>query len=61
MGLAILVTLYAKSCQVSVFSFQVATGLAFFSLVLHLSTLAVLRNRIAQNRTPGSGVPDSPP
>ncbi|KAK3364546.1 hypothetical protein B0T25DRAFT_530470 [Lasiosphaeria hispida] len=48
-GLAILVTLYAKSCQVSVFSFQVATGLAFFSLVLHLSTLAVLRERIAQN------------
>ncbi|KAK0704390.1 hypothetical protein B0H67DRAFT_591272 [Lasiosphaeris hirsuta] len=48
-GLAILVTLYAKSCHVSVYSFQVATGLAFFSLVLHLSTLAVLRERIAQN------------
>ena len=43
-GLAILVALYAKTCSISVFSFQVAVSLAYFSCCIHISTLTVLRD-----------------
>ncbi|KAK0719418.1 hypothetical protein B0H67DRAFT_642774 [Lasiosphaeris hirsuta] len=42
-GLAILIAVYAKSCNLSVFSFELAVALAFFSLMIHLFTLSVLR------------------
>lgn len=42
-GLAILVALYIKSCSVSVFSFEIALSVAYFSCSIHISTLTVLR------------------
>ncbi|KAH8888078.1 hypothetical protein GQ53DRAFT_767975 [Thozetella sp. PMI_491] len=42
-GIAILVALYIKSCSVSVFSFEIAVSVAYFSCSIHISTLTVLR------------------
>jgi hypothetical protein len=43
-GIAILVAVYVKNCSISVYSFQIAASLAWFSCTTHLSTLTVLRN-----------------
>lgn len=41
-GMAILIAIYAKTCEVSVYTFQVATALAWLSWTTHLATLVVL-------------------
>ncbi|KAB2569917.1 N-glycosidase [Lasiodiplodia theobromae] len=53
-GIAIMVTIYTKSCDISIYSFQIAAALAWFSSTTHLATLTLLRayfdhHRIARN------------
>ncbi len=50
-GLAILVALYIKSCSVSVYSFEIALSLAYFSCSIHISTLTVLRRYLQKYKT----------
>ncbi|KKY17270.1 hypothetical protein UCDDS831_g06438 [Diplodia seriata] len=53
-GIAIMVTIYTKSCDISIYSFQMAGALAWFSSTTHLATLTILTahfdsHRIARN------------
>lgn len=53
-GIAIMVTIYTKSCDISIYSFQIAAALAWFSSTTHLATLTLLRayfdhHRVARN------------
>ncbi len=49
-GLAIMVALYLKTCSVSVFSFQIAVSVAYFSCCIHISTLTVLRDYFEKHK-----------
>ncbi|MCJ1435951.1 hypothetical protein MMC27_005327 [Xylographa pallens] len=42
-GLAVLIASFAKRCTITVFTFKIATAMAWFSSVTHLATLSILR------------------
>ncbi|GME64774.1 hypothetical protein GTA08_BOTSDO05810 [Neofusicoccum parvum] len=53
-GIAVLVTIYTKACEISIYSFQMAAALAWFSSTTHLATLTILttyfdNHRVARN------------
>lgn len=49
-GMAILIVMYAKTCQISVYTFQVATALAWLSWTTHLATLVILDRYFRNHR-----------
>ncbi|EKG20073.1 hypothetical protein MPH_02622 [Macrophomina phaseolina MS6] len=53
-GIAIMATIYMKACDISIYSFQMAAALAWFSSTTHLATLVILTSyfdshRVARN------------
>jgi hypothetical protein len=48
-GIAVVVTAFAKRCQISYVSFAIATQLAWCSCITHLATLASLRTYLDEN------------
>ena len=48
-GLSVLLAGYIKHCDISVYSFQITTALAWFSCTTHLATLTVLRQYFNNN------------
>lgn len=53
-GIAIMATIYMKACDISIYSFQMAAALAWFSSTTHLATLIILTSyfdshRVARN------------